>query len=320
VSDNVNNRINSHTKSGTGSVTSQVDGMSSSIGSPTTNALAATPTNPGTSAEIFGHVTAGGDVVVHADDNVGFGGIVGSAAGGAVGVGASVLVGSIDAQTTAEVGGTAVVSSGGAVDVYAGLQEDTSTLAFAGAGGAVGVAAQISVLNDSSSQTAKIDDGAKIHRALNGIDVKAENDNRSVQALTIGGAIGGVAAGVSIGYVDLTGSTKASVGNATIGDTGTVSSLTVEAHDNSQGSTEAIAVAAGIGVALNGAVALTNVHPSEVSAKLSGGASINVTGAIQVNAKAAPSSRSVAIGVGVSGGASLGVSYAEADDNLNVIA
>ena len=196
---------------------------------------------------------------MHADDNVGFGGIVGSAAGGAVGVGASVLVGSIDAETTAEIGGTAVISSGGAVDVYAGLQENTSTIAFAGAGGAVGVAAQVTVLNDRSSQWAKIDDSAKIHRAVGGIDVKAENNNRSVKALTIGGAIGGVAAGVSIGFVNLTGSTKASVGSATIGDTGTVSSLTIESHDSSRGETQAYAVAAGIGVALNGAVALTKV-------------------------------------------------------------
>ena len=32
VSDKANNRINSHTKSGSGNVTSQVNGMSSSIG------------------------------------------------------------------------------------------------------------------------------------------------------------------------------------------------------------------------------------------------------------------------------------------------
>ena len=328
VSDKANNRINSHTKSGSGNVTSQVNGMSASIGSPTTAALT-TPITPGTSAEIFGHVTAGGDVVVHADDNVSFGGIVGSAAGGAVGVGASVLVASIDAETTAEIGGTAVISSGGQVKVYAGMQEKTSTIAFAGAGGAVGVAAQVTVLNDSSSQYARIDSGAKIHRAVGGIDVKAENNNRSVKALTIGGAIGGVAAGVSIGVVNLTGSTKACVGYVaaggtcggavTIGDTGTVSSLTVEAHDNSQGETQAYAVAAGIGVALNGAVAYTHVHPSEVSARLSGAASINVTGAIQVTADAAPSARATAFGVAVSGGAALGVSYAQADDNVNVI-
>ena len=217
-------------------------------------------------------------------------------------------------------GGTAVISSGGPSRSTRASLENTSTLAFAGAGGAVGVGAQVTVLNDGSSQWAKIDDGAQITRAVSGIDVKAENANRSVSALAIGGAIGGVAAGVAIGVVNLTGSTKASVGTATIGATGTVSSLTVEAHDNSTARTQAIAVAAGIGVALSGAVALTHVHPSEVSATLAGGASITVTGAINVTAEAKPNVTSEAFGVAVAGGAGLGISIASATNDVNVSA
>ncbi|MGH2998311.1 MAG: beta strand repeat-containing protein, partial [Gaiellaceae bacterium] len=283
-----------------------------------TQAALSTPINAGTSAQLMGHITATGDVTVNGHDVVAFGGIVGSAAGGIVGVGASILVGSIDAQTTAEVGGDAVISAGGELYVHANLDENTSTLAFAGAGGAIGVAAQVSVLNDSSTQTAEIDDSATIHKALNGIDVKAEND-RSVSALTIGGAIGGVAAGAAIGYVGLSGSTTASVGDVTIGDTNTVSSLTVEAHDASHASTEAIAVAAGIGIGLAGAVALSHVNPT-TSATLSGSATITTTGAVNVTADATPQADSEAIGVGVAGVAGLGVSYAEATANGSVTA
>src|SRR6185437_10042415 len=153
------------------------------------------------------------------------------------------------------------------------------------------------------------------------VDVKAENNNRSVQALTIGGAIGGVAAGVAIGVVNLTGATKASVGAATIGGGGgTVASLTIESHDNSQGTTEAIAVAAGIGIALNGAVAFTHVHPSEVSAVLSGSASVHVTGAVAVTAESQPVATSIAFGAAIAGAASLGVSYASATNDVNIFA
>ena len=319
TSDPVSSKTQSRIDSNSANSKSTIAAKGNSVGTPASAALSA-HINPGTTAQLMGHVTATGNVTVNSDDNVAFGGIVGAAGGGAVGVGASILVGSIDAETTAEVGGSAVITTNGVVTVHSSLQESTSTLAFAGAGGAIGVAAQVTVLNDSSSQLAKIDDGAKIHRADGGVVVRAENNNRSVEALTIGGAIGGVAAGVAIGVVHLTGSTKASIGNATIGDTGTVGSVLVEAKDNSIARTQAIAVAAGIGVALNGAVALTDTHSSEVSARIAGGAQITVTGAITVNAIAKPQTTAIATGIGVAGGASLGVSYAAANNEVNVIA
>ncbi|MGH2998184.1 MAG: beta strand repeat-containing protein, partial [Gaiellaceae bacterium] len=105
----------------------------------------------------------------------------------------------------------------------------------------------------------------------------------------------------------------------TIGDTNTVSSLTVEAHDASHASTEAIAVGAGIGIGVAGAVALSHVNPT-TSATLSGSAHITTTGAVNVTADATPQVDSDAIGVGVAGAAGLGVSYAESQANGNVTA
>src|SRR5207237_1633911 len=81
-----------------------------------------------------------------------------------------------------------------------------------------------------------------------------------------------------------------------------------------------IAVSAGIGVALSGAVALTDSHPSEVSARISGSASVTVTGAVTLNAVSKAQSRAEAFGVSIAGGAALGLSYAQADDEVNVIA
>ena len=279
-------------------------------GSPTTSALAATPVNPGTSAEIFGKVTSTGDVTVNGDDNLHFGGIVGSAAGGFVGVGASLLVATLDAETTAELGGTGEITAGGAVTIHASLQENTSTLAFAGATGAAGVAAQLSVFRDSSTQWAKIDDNAKIHQALGGVDVKAETNGRSVTALTIGGSFGGVAQGVAIGIVQLTGSTKATVGTATIGDTGTVTSFTVEAHDASTAHAEAIAAAAGIGGAQAGAVAIATASPSVTATS---DANVKTTGDVLVESTATSTAHAEGYGLAVGAGISIGVAVADSN-------
>ena len=280
------------------------------VGSPAASALAATPVNPGTSAEIFGKVTSTGDVTVNGDDNLHFGGIVGSAAGGFVGVGASLLVATLDAQTTAELGGTGEITAGGAVTIHASLQENTSTLAFAGATGAAGVAAQVSVLTDSSTQWAKIDNGAKIHQALGGVDVKAETNGRSVTALTIGGSFGGVAQGVAIGAAILTGSTKATVGTATIGDTGTVMSFTVEAHDASTAHSEAIAAAAGIGGAQAGAVAIATASPTVTATS---DATVTTTGDVLVESTATSTAHAEGYGLAVGAGISIGVAVADSN-------
>ena len=142
TSDPVSGKTQGRVDGGTGSPTTTIQNKGNAMGTPAQTALA-TPINPGTSAQLFGSVTATGHVDVNADDNAAFGGIVGAAGGGAVGIGASILVGSINAETTAEVGGSAVISSGGQVLVHSSLQENTSTLAFAGGGGIVGVGAQV---------------------------------------------------------------------------------------------------------------------------------------------------------------------------------
>ena len=96
TSDPVSGKTQGRVDGGTSGPSSTISTDGNAMGTPTATAMA-TPINPGTSAEEFGSVTATGDVNVHADDNVAFGGIVGAAGGGAVGVGASVLVGLIDA-------------------------------------------------------------------------------------------------------------------------------------------------------------------------------------------------------------------------------
>ena len=164
-------RISSATTSANSGVNTKAD--------TTTGLTAATMTGTiprGTSAFIDGTVVAGGDVRVKADDNVAFFGLVISAAGGFVGVGGAILVATVDSNTDARVGATAFISAGGEVSVYAGLVEKSHTFAFAGAGGVVGIGAQVTVLHSTSHQNAHIDAGAAIPLAGGGINVQAWTD------------------------------------------------------------------------------------------------------------------------------------------------
>ena len=305
-----NSRISGHTSDANSSISTNAP-----TGSPTHTAL--TTTLPaGTSAKIDGNVHAV-NVTVNARDNTALSGIVGSAAGGAVGVGASVVIGNIDSETDASLGGNANVTATGNVVVYANLTENSNMVAFAGAGGIVAVAAQVTVLNDSSHQKAHIDSGAIVNRAsgANGIDVKAENQ-RDLSSLTIGGSIGLVSAGAAIAIINMHGGTQA-WSDGSIGQGGTVTSLTVEAHDHTNGHALAIGVAAGIGVGLAGSVALMTVDPT-VSGELSG--NVTTTGTVSVLADTDLQASTESFGVAVGGGAGIGVAVATASTNPTVSA
>src|SRR5207237_7580724 len=71
-------KANSRITGQTGGASSTITTKGNAMGTPSQTALS-TPITPGTSAEVFGHVTATGDITVRGDDNAGFGGIVGAA-------------------------------------------------------------------------------------------------------------------------------------------------------------------------------------------------------------------------------------------------
>src|SRR5207237_281706 len=102
----------------------------------------------GTSAALFGNVTAGNNVAVTSNEHVFLGITAGSVAVGIVGLGVGVGVGSVDANTASTIGSTATVSAGGNVDVKADYNLDKTGvpqmgLAIAGAGGFGGGAGAI---------------------------------------------------------------------------------------------------------------------------------------------------------------------------------
>ena len=232
-------------------------------GSLATNAIAAVP-SAGTTATIdssLAHPTtivAGGHVNVIANDVLTVFGIAGAAAGGAVGVGGSVLVLNVKSVTDAGISPYASINAGGAVAVSASMDEKTTPIGFAGGGGFVGVGAQVAVVNDTGTQNAHIDDNAAITKAGGGLTV-AVNATRDVHAYAIGVAAGAFATGASVAVVNVSGNASATIGNVAVGAAGPVSGLTVSAIDHVTSDNLVIAVAGGVGFGLGAAVAVINL-------------------------------------------------------------
>ncbi|HEV8463176.1 MAG TPA: hypothetical protein VGQ38_20990, partial [Gaiellaceae bacterium] len=230
---------------------------------PTQTALSSLGTVQGTKAVLNASVTTNGGVHVRAIDRTDFNGLAGAAAGGLVGVGASVLIMSMQTATEAQIGGTSTISAGGDVLVQAAQNnEQIHGIAFTGAAGLVAVGGEVVVINDTSSQYAHIDTGAKIKRAGGGVAVTGHAD-RHGDALVVGVGIGAAAAGVSIALITQDGDTTATIGNVAVGTdvTGgtTIGSLSVNADADISPNATAYSVQAGVGAGLSGAVAIAKV-------------------------------------------------------------
>ncbi len=264
-------------------------------GSIVSGQLAQTAPPNGTSAEIYGNVTAGRNVNVVAADNLSALGLAGVIAVGAVGVGVGVYVLNVEGSTDAGINSGAQVTAGtaGAVTVRSAYGENILGIAIAGTAGLVAVGGDVVVVNDSSSQMAHIDDSAAILRSGGGVTVSAGcgevltdhcagMNGRTVDALAIGGQGGVVAAGASVAVAELSGDTQALIGDVSFGGTGTVSSITVKADDAMAPQTQAISVGVGL-VALGGAVAVTDLSGTTLASSgahgsISGGMTVAATG------------------------------------------
>ena len=286
----------------------------------------------GTSAEVCGKITAGGNVNIVAHAQLKLLGVAGAVAGGFVGAGISVLVVAIEGATDAGVGAGGSVSAGalsGRVTVNATLQENVFGIAFAGAGGVVGTAGAVAVLVDSSSQNAHVasdnhvaygseeeegpTDTASIPQAGGGVYVEGVAD-RSVRALTPEVTIGGIAAGASVATVLMSGNDTAKIGDVAVGSSHTVGSIKVNAEDSLHPYTEAISIAAGAGAGIAGAVAWTELSGTTLASSGahgsvgSGGMTVEATGNHgEIQAKT--------LNVAVSGVFALGLTIRHAADN-----
>ncbi|MEX1357532.1 MAG: hypothetical protein WD981_02810, partial [Gaiellaceae bacterium] len=251
----------------------------------------------GTAAAIDATVVAGGTVRIVADDNLRFKGLVGTAAGGVVGIGGSVLVANVKSSTDARLGAPASITAGGQLFIRARLDEESFALAFAGAGGLVAVGAQVAVLNDTSTQSAHVDNGAEIPTAAGGIVVEALT-TREIETLAIGGSIGAVAAGASIALPSVESTTNASIGLLD----GPSESGTVRITASSDVELEARSIAVNAGAfAANAAVALA--EPDVTVTALLARNTFDVTGNVTIEAISSVEAEAHAISAAVGAGA-----------------
>ena len=270
----------------------------------------------GTAAAIDATVVAGGNVVVLASENLGYDGIAGTAAGGVGAIGASILIANLEAHADASVGATGSISAGGFVGIGAATTENTNGLAFAGQVGLVALGAQVVVINDSSTQSGHVDDGASIPNAAGGIIVGAVAD-RSVTPQAIGGALAGVAAGAAVAIGNVSGDTTATIGNVAIGGGGTIGSLTVAAISTISVPVTVISVEAGVGGGLGAAVGIATI---DGKTEADSGAHGTVVGNVSVAAKTTSTATVSSLNVATGAGAAVGVTVAVATVGRSTIA
>ena len=293
-----------------GSPQSSLDSAASGVGGTVaTTAISSVP-NAGTTATIDGTVSAGGHVHVWAKDNLSVMSVAGTAVAGAVGVGASIDILNVNSITNAGIGPSASVSSGsGDVNVFAGMDEKSTPIAFSGSAGFVSVGAQVAVLNDTGTQTAHVDDGAKIP-AGGGLTVGV-SATRNVNAYAIGVGLGAAAVGAAVAAVHVSGDAAATVGDVHVGGTSPIGGMNVSATDNITSDLLVIQVEGGVGAGLGAAVALNTL---DGTAKATSGAHGSLSGgAVSVTANGTHNVTVKTLNV-TTGAVAVGVTVARADN------
>ncbi len=226
-------------------------------------------------------VSAGGNIVISADDNTETDIIAGSVAGGSVGIGGAVGVTLIDKDTRAYAGDNAVVNADGnsenvisassgqmdddgnftkknikGLSIQASSTEDFSTITGAGAGGYAGLAGAV-VVNDLESNTfAYTGESAQINRDnedandLQDVNISAVNN---VSDFGVSGslALGGVGISGGLGFHNINNNTSAYLRNETSANA--LQDVELSALSNKEAETYSISAAGGL-VGLAGGV------------------------------------------------------------------
>ena len=299
------NKTSSRISAALGNPQTKINAAATKVGgSVATNAINRVP-NGGTTATIDSSlalpttVIAGRHVKVLANDVLFVFGIAGAAAGGFVGVGGSVLVLNVKSVTDAGVSPYASIGAGGAVTISASMDEHSTPIGFAAGFGAVGVGAQVAVVNDTGTQNAHIDDNAQVTKAPGGLSVTV-NATRDVHAYAIGAAFGAGAIGAAVAVVNVDGDASATIGNVAVGGTTALGGLTVGAVDHITSDTLVIAVAGGIGLGLGAAVAVINLGGT---LKATSGAHRSRAGAVNITADGTHTAKVTSVNVATGAGA-----------------
>ena len=274
----------------------------------------------GTSANIgSATINAGGSVGASSVDGLNTRFNTGAIAGGIVGVGAGIGVVTVDTTNTAQLSGTSTITAG-SLSIAATTNHVINGLSIAGSVGyAAALSADVAILRDLSRTRASITGSNLV--VSGGVAVNATSV-RTLDAEGYGAAVaGGAAAGVSVVTAEISGNADASIEDAEIGSVGNrAGSVTVLADVTEKATTNAVAAAGGIGIALQGSVA-----DSTVSTTVSGtieNSNIFTSGAIslgsEVQLKTDAEAEGFALGGVVAAGASIATANAAATNTATV--
>lgn len=262
-------------------------------------------------------IVAGGDVTVRSESDSlvdiasGLAGLNALSAGGSVGLA------SIDSNTVATVAMDVQINAGQRVNVSADTGvNSTHVRTTAGQGGAVGIGASVSKLDSDSDARAIVDDRAVISQAER-VDVVA-NRSATLNAVSLGGDVGGVVIGAVVSSAKETGSTEAYIAsNVRIGEPRNVENrfeaavghLEIAATAQDDVTSHATAGAIGL-IPIAGADSDSRAEGA-VQAYLGDNAEVYVDGDVRVIANSEASADADAVGLKLSG-ATVGGSTADA--------
>ncbi len=255
-------------------------------------------------------IVAGGNIIIESDNLYHLDQSTGNVAVGFVGVGTGIGVGSVHNTTEAYVGNYGTLQAGGDVTVKATDHErdaSSSLNTVGGSAGFIALDANVGTLSVQSDTTARLKDNSSILAARN---VTVEGDQQSNTGVTVAGFGAGLAAaGAVVGTANVNASVTADVGNGAVVGTHTifgssVGNLTVQTSSDNTSDAHAFVAKAGL-LAGNFGTGQSTVH-ADHDADI-GGANVNVSGAVNVNANATGKStaetQELAVGL-ASGGAS----------------
>ncbi|MCA9170230.1 MAG: hypothetical protein KDB23_21280, partial [Planctomycetales bacterium] len=263
----------------------------------------------------FAQITAGGDLTVSATETVDYFSAAGSVAlAGGNGFGASVTLITVGTVTEAFIDDDAIVVVDGTVTVAALANETADLNAIAAAGSAAfGLGAQYGQADIESDQFASIGNDVKLSNAANVI-VDAGHI-RDAEVTGNGVALGTVAAGLSGATVNMSGNVRAEVDGSLLGEVdadgnvvGLIGGLDVTAFSTvTQARTNAPALAGGIGLAVAGSLAQTNVDP-DVVARIGNATEVYVDGDVNITATTDQRAKAAAVGQNGALGVTIGLS------------
>lgn len=274
----------------------------------------------------FTELDAGGDIVVEAKELLEVGIVTGGAAiSGAASVGISIAVLELNGAVSTTVGYGSSLAADGQIRV-ASHAELNSNLHAVGGAAALGIAigGQSTIILDRSIQQAYIEDAGTPAQAVvintpGNLTLSASVD-RQHQALAAGGSIGKVAAGISVGVVEISGATQAWLGErAILGDDTLLNNVMVSATSLDRVNLTVVAVAAGLagaGTANVSTVSLSN----DVQAWLGSGITLSALGDVVISALHTPRVSVESLGVAVSAGVGIGASVVVGNLGTRVLA